>query len=112
MRPIRKRNLEAEFSLAWKALCPGVILEKEVRFHPVRRWRFDFAHKAARVAVELEGVHKRGPKSRHQTLEGYSSDCEKYNAATHLGWAVYRLTRTMITLDNLKMIHEAIERRS
>ena len=29
--------------------------EPEYRFHPVRRWRFDFANPEYKVAIEFEG---------------------------------------------------------
>lgn len=63
---------------------------REHRFHPKRRWRFDFAWPDLKVAVEVEGGIWRG--GRHQTPSGYRADCEKYNAATLLGWRVLRLT--------------------
>ena len=65
--------------------------DKEHRFHPVRRWHFDWAMPDKKVAVEYEGVGGRG-KSRHTTLKGYTNDCEKYNAAAVLGWIVLRYT--------------------
>ena len=60
----------------------------EHRFHPVRKWRFDYAWPDRLVAVEIEGgafsngAHTRGAHFR--------SDCEKYNAAAMLGWRVFR----------------------
>lgn len=57
---------------------------REYRFHPVRRWRFDFAWPAEKLAVEIEG------RGRHQTFVGFRNDCEKYNAALQLGWRVLR----------------------
>jgi hypothetical protein len=59
-----------------------------------RRWRFDLAWSARRVAVEVEGgVYSGG---RHTRGAGFEQDCTKYNTATTLGWAVYRVTRGMI----------------
>ena len=63
---------------------------REYRFHPTRRWRFDFAWRVEGVAVEIEGgtyVH-----GRHTRGEGFARDCEKYNAAAILGWKVLRFT--------------------
>lgn len=63
---------------------------REHRWHPVRRWRFDFAWPLHRLAVEVEGaVWVRG---RHTRGSGYIADAEKYNAATICGWRVLRYT--------------------
>lgn len=64
--------------------------EREYRFHPTRRWRFDFAWRVEGVAVEIEGgTYVNG---RHTRGEGFARDCEKYNAAAILGWKVLRFT--------------------
>lgn len=69
--------------------------EKEVKFHPDRKWRFDFANLVLMIAIECEGVVADG-KGRHQTAKGYTADCEKYNEATVLGWRVLRFTRKQV----------------
>ena len=62
--------------------------EREFRFHPTRRFRFDFAWPDKMVAVEAEGgVWSRG---RHTRGSGFVKDCEKYNTATLAGWRVFR----------------------
>lgn len=67
---------------------------RELRFHDTRRWRFDFAWPDAMLAVEVEGgVWIRG---RHNRGRGFVGDCEKYNAATLLGWRVLRYTSSAI----------------
>ena len=64
--------------------------EREYRFLPPRRWRFDFAWPALMVALEVEGgVHSGG---RHTTGPGFTRDCEKYNEAALRGWTVIRVT--------------------
>ena len=68
--------------------------EEEYRFHPTRRFRFDFAWPEKRVAFEQEGVTRQG--GRHQRVAGYSRDCEKYNLAQILGWVVIRATPKQI----------------
>lgn len=65
---------------------------KEFRFHPQRKWRFDFcwAHPALRFALEVEGaVWTHG---RHTRGSGFVKDIEKYNEAALLGWSVLRCT--------------------
>jgi very-short-patch-repair endonuclease len=63
---------------------------REYRFHPERRWRFDFAWPANHVAVEVDGgTWGRG---RHSRGRGFAADCEKLNQAALLGWTVLRFT--------------------
>lgn len=69
--------------------------EREYRFHPVRRWRFDFANPLIKLAVECEGgVYSGG---RHTRGKGFEGDCEKYNEAAIMGWLLIRVPRSMIT---------------
>lgn len=65
-------------------------LVPEHRFDKDRKWRFDWALPAVKVAVEYEGIHS--AKSRHTTKKGYAGDVEKYNAATAAGWRIIRAT--------------------
>lgn len=68
--------------------------EREYRFDPDRRWRFDFAWPEHRVAFEIEGGTWTG--GRHTRGAGFSADCEKYNAAALQGWRVFRVTTDMV----------------
>lgn len=70
---------------------------QEHRFHPSRRWRFDFAWIESRVAVEIDGgTFAHSGYSRHTTGVGFRKDCEKLNAATVAGWRVLRFTYDMV----------------
>ena len=69
--------------------------EQEYRFHPVRKWRFDFAYPDKLLAIEVEGGT--WTSGRHTRGPGFEKDCEKYNAAVMLGWRVLRYTTGMIT---------------
>jgi len=72
-----------------------------------RRWRFDEAWPARKVAVELEGgVYSGG---RHVRPEGFEKDCEKYNAAVSLGWRVLRFTTTALRMDPIGCIDQVKE---
>ena len=62
---------------------------REHRFHPVRRWRFDYAWIDHKVALEVEGGV--GTGGRHTRGAGFVADIEKYNAATVAGWRVVRV---------------------
>ncbi|WP_346318203.1 DUF559 domain-containing protein [Chitinophaga sp. YIM B06452] len=76
--------------LVWWAHLENIEVTREHRFHPVRKWRFDFAVPAYKIGVEYEGLNSE--KSGHTTLVGYTKDTEKYNAAQELGWRVIRFT--------------------
>lgn len=79
---------EAEFALQCKAL--GIKPEREYRFHPTRRWRFDFALVSDKIAIEIEGgIYTQG---RHTRGKGFEADCEKYAEAVLLGWRVLRFS--------------------
>lgn len=100
-----------ESELAWQirvAKLPEP--EREFRFAVTRRWRFDFAWPAKRVAVECEGgIWSRG---RHVRPKGYEADLEKHNAAMLGGWLLLRFSREMITSgEALRMIEEGLSKR-
>lgn len=68
--------------------------EREYQFHPTRRWRFDFAWPAQKLAVEVEGgIWHQG---RHTRGLGFQRDCVKYNEAALMGWRVLRVTEAQI----------------
>lgn len=67
---------------------------REYRFHPTRKWRFDFAWPEALVSLEIDGATWTG--GRHTRGSGFESDCEKLNEAAVLGWRVFRATRGMV----------------
>lgn len=70
--------------------------EREYRFDPARKWRFDFAWPDKKLAVEIEGgVWVYG---RHNRAVSYVKDMEKYNRATELGWRVLRYTPQQLSL--------------
>ena len=85
----------------------GLKPESEFRFHPPRRWRFDFAFPKQKIAVECEGgIWTHG---RHTRGNGFEKDAEKYNAAAIDGWTVLRFTGRMIKSgDALRQIEQAL----
>ena len=68
--------------------------DKEYRFHPVRKFRFDFCWPEKLVAVEIDGATWTG--GRHTRGNGYENDCYKMALAISLGWSVYRFTTGMV----------------
>lgn len=63
---------------------------KEHKFHPKRRWRFDYAIIEHKIALEVEGGVWTG--GRHIRAQGFLGDVEKYNTATLMGWRIFRTT--------------------
>ncbi len=92
-------TLEATFDYLLRVLAPDLPEPvTEYRFHPTRRWRFDYCWPAPfMVAVELDGgAYSNG---RHTRGAGYEADAEKLNTAVVLGWRVVRFTGGMLTND-------------
>lgn len=87
-------TLGAEFEL----ILRGAELKgwtTELQFCPWRKWRFDYAWPELKVAVELDGLTARS-MGRHQSVMGFTRDCEKLNAAVLLGWKVLRFTQVSL----------------
>lgn len=62
--------------------------EAEWRFAYPRRWRFDFAWVAWKVALEIDGGV--WVKGRHTRGSGFVKDMEKFNEAAARGWRIVR----------------------
>jgi hypothetical protein len=79
---------------------------QEYTFAPPRRWRFDYAWPAERLALEVEGGVFVG--GRHSRGVGMLKDMAKYNAAVLLGWRVLRVVprelATPATVDLLRQV--------
>lgn len=63
---------------------------EEFKFHPVRRWRFDFCLPMYKIAIEINGGIFSG--GRHSRGAGQLNDFEKLNEAQLLGWRVFQFT--------------------
>ena len=80
---------------------------KEYKFHPKRRWRFDYAIPDHKIALEVEGGVWTG--GRHIRAQGFLGDMEKYNTATLMGWRVFRTTPDdLLKMVTLIMVKQAI----
>ena len=88
----------------------------EHKFHPVRRWRFDYAIPEIKLAIEYNGhsgfVGKSGA-SGHSSIKGLTNDAEKLNSAIGCGWRVLQFTALHFRYKdrethNLKDIRETI----
>ncbi len=75
-------------------LCGLPSPAREYRFHPRRRWRFDFAWPLYKIAAEIDGgIYSRG---RHVRGSGFEKDAEKRNAAVLAGWRVLHFTPRLV----------------
>ncbi len=100
-------RLETRFETLWSA-AGGPLLEREHRFHPVRRWRADFAHLPSRTLIEIEGgIYVQG---RHNRPAGFAADLEKYLEAGLAGWRVIRLGPNELTSDHIVRLIRLVER--
>lgn len=81
--------------------------EAEYRFHPLRRWRFDFCWTSRLVALEVQGgLFVQG---RHSRGAGLVKEHEKLNAAAALGWRVLFCTpRQMANGEALAIVSAAL----
>ena len=75
----------------------GLTYQREVIFHPSRKWRADFlltGSRGQRLMVEVEGGTF--ATSRHTTGAGFERGAEKYAEAQCLGFIVLRVTPRQI----------------
>ena len=72
----------------------GIEFMPEYKFHPKRKWRFDYAifpvQRNGKTAVEIEGAV--WTQGRHTRGSGYIKDLEKYREAAVMGWRVLRFS--------------------
>lgn len=101
---------DAEDSLLWQIKAAGLPLpEREVKFHPERRWRMDFLWPERKLALEVHGAVWTG--GRHTTGAGMTKDCEKFSAAAIMGYRLIQCTtahvKSGIALEWVKKALEA-----
>ena len=101
-----KWSMEFDELLRYSGLHPVY----EYRFHPVRKWRFDFSFPDKKLAVEFEGGIWGASAGRHNRGSGFLKDCEKYNEAAILGWRIIRITDLHVRNgQGLKWVLQALE---
>ena len=87
-----KRDYKGELEeyLTYTAMSLGLdwTLEREYRFHPERKWRFDWCWPAGKIAIEYDGIMFRN--ASHSSMSGILRDSEKANEAQRLGWRIFR----------------------
>ncbi len=60
----------------------GLPYEEEIKFHPERKWRWDFLLTGTGIAIEVDGFFR----GRHGS--GWGSDNEKRNTGTMMGFRI------------------------
>jgi very-short-patch-repair endonuclease len=69
--------------------------EAEYKFCASRRFRFDWAHPTAKIAIEIDGGQWAPGGGRHAG----DKDREKLNLAASLGWRVFRFSPRQLTSE-------------
>lgn len=80
---------------------------EEFRFHPVRKWRADFAIPGKKLLIEIDGGVWSG--GRHTRGGGFIGDMEKLNAAACLGYLVLRYQPSETKAKKITKIIEDIK---
>jgi very-short-patch-repair endonuclease len=87
--------------------CTGLEVTPEYKFHPSRRWRFDYVILSHKIAIEVEGGA--WIQGRHTRGSGFVKDMEKYNEATRLGYRLIRVQPEELYTDyTIKLIEDII----
>lgn len=80
--------------------------KERIKASGCRDWRADFAILDLFLLVEVEGGA--WTNGRHTRGAGFADDLVKYDAATRLGWTVYRCDPAMVksgrALETIKLI--------
>jgi very-short-patch-repair endonuclease len=101
---------EAKFLLMCRARKLPVPVP-EYRFHPVRKFRLDWAWPEHRVGLEVDGGVWSG--GAHGRGTGITRDQEKTNLAAGEGWRILRCVPSKLaTMDTLDHIARALRWRT
>ncbi len=106
----RQRSNSVQIKDVFTTICKTdlkVECVKEHKFHPKRKWRFDYAIPEYKIALEVEGGVWTG--GRHIRAQGFLGDMEKYNTATLMGWRVFRTTPDdLYKMATINLLRQAI----
>jgi very-short-patch-repair endonuclease len=82
-----KAHLEQRFLESWRRLFPSLPTPTmQHKFHPTRKWRWDFSFPEYLLAVEIQGGSWIG--GGHNRGRQQQKDYEKQREAVKLGWRV------------------------
>lgn len=88
-------ELEQRFACRWVQLYPDLDLEVEGVLIPKRKYRIDFYHRAATVAIELNGYRD------HSSKKGLQRDYRKLQILQAMGWACFPLSWADVDKDEV-----------
>ena len=105
--------------LAYFAECGLPKPELEYKFHPDRKWRFDFCFRQNPddsrywLALEVEGAIWMNPSKQsmgsHVRPKHFVKDMEKYNEAAALGYRLIRVEpKDLCTQDTVNLIKRTL----
>lgn len=99
-------ELEAMFEFQLRAVLGVTDFVREYKFHPVRKFRFDFAWPERKIAVEIDGgTWNHG---RHVSGAGFARDAVKSNLAVLDGWRVFHFDSKMVeNTEAIEFMREA-----
>jgi hypothetical protein len=89
-KPIKKSIYQIQMAALLKK--EGYNFVEEFKFHPDRKWRFDFVLEPVKTKIAIEvngGVWIRG---KHTFGTSYEKDLEKINTAQLMGWMILQYT--------------------
>jgi hypothetical protein len=106
-----KSGYNPKIVLAYFEGCGLPTPEMEYKFHPKRKWRFDFAwftNATNGVALEVQGgIFSQG---RHNRGAAMLKEWEKLNEAAALGWRViYCQPQDLCTLTTATLIQRCLK---
>lgn len=104
-----KVDREGQFLRLWRdvGLGDGSEPVRQHKFHPTRKWPFDFAWPDRKVAVEIHGGGFIG--GGHNRGRGQMNDCEKTRAAHALGWIVMPVSSVELDERPAQVIEDIID---
>lgn len=86
---------DLENTLLWQIRMAKLAMpEREHRFHPTRKWRFDLAWPELKLAVEVDGGT--WVQGRHNRGSSIEKEYEKGAEAAILGWRVIHVSNHMV----------------
>lgn len=86
---------DLEETLLWQIRTAKLPMpEREHRFHPTRKWRFDLAWPDLRLAVEVDGGT--WVQGRHNRGSSIEKEYEKGAEAAILGWRIIHVSNHMV----------------
>ena len=109
-KPAKKKKGAPDFFCALVRSDLKLEIITEHRFHPTRRWRFDYAILEHKIAIEKDGGVWMKGGGAHSRPQNILRDMEKLTQANVLGWTVIRRTPDQLnTRETLDLIKQTID---